>query len=38
MNETDNASERFDVLVAPDPEVLWTDPGLGKDGGCFSKH
>jgi hypothetical protein len=28
MNETDNASERLDVLVVPDSKVLWTDSAL----------
>jgi hypothetical protein len=28
MNETDNASERFDVFVTPDTKVLRTDPAF----------
>ncbi len=38
MNETDDSTQHFDVLVAPDAEVLRADSRLGKNGRCLSKY
>ena len=38
MDEADNPRQRLDVIVAPDAEILRTDPGLGQNRRCFRKH
>ena len=37
MNETDDSTQHFDVLVVPDAEILGTDASFGKNGGCLSQ-
>src|ERR1700682_6220410 len=38
MNKPHDSSQRFNVIVHPDAQVLRTDPALGKNGSCFGKH
>ena len=38
MNETDDSTQHFDVLVVPDAEILGTDASLGKNGGCLGQN
>src|SRR5205807_6581634 len=38
MNEPDDSTQHLDVPVAPDAEVLRTDPSLGEDRCCLGKH
>src|SRR5207245_5337717 len=38
MNKTNNSTQHLDVLVAPDTEILGTDPSLGKNAGCLGQH
>ena len=38
MNEADNSLQWFDMIVAPDAEILRTDAGLGQNGGRFGKN
>src|SRR6266480_7336860 len=38
MNKPDDSTQHFDVLVAPDAEILRTDAPLGKNGRCLSQH
>jgi hypothetical protein len=37
VNETDDPTQHFDVLVVPDTEVLRTDASLRKNGRCLSQ-
>src|SRR6267378_6093576 len=38
MNKPDDASQRFNVIVHPDAQVVRADPALGKNCGGFGKH
>jgi hypothetical protein len=38
MDKPDDSSQRVNVIVHPDAQVLGTDPALGKNCGCFGKH
>src|SRR6266849_6610415 len=38
MNKPDESSQRLNVIIHPDAQVLRTDPALGKNGRCFGKH
>src|SRR6266403_1959534 len=38
MNKPDDSSQRVNVIIHPDAQVLRTDPALGKNGRCFGKH
>src|ERR1700730_11008600 len=38
MNEIDDASERFNVPVFPDAQIVRTDTTLRKNSRCLSKH
>src|ERR1700730_8350248 len=38
MNEPDDSSQRFNVLVTPDAKVLRTNATLGKNGRCLGQH
>ena len=38
MNKPDDSSQRFNVIIHPDAQVLRADPALGKNGSCFGKY
>ncbi len=38
MNKPDDSSQRLDVIVHPDAQVVGTDSALGKNCSCFCKH
>src|SRR6267378_3190915 len=38
MNKPDDSSQRINVIIHPDAQVLRTDPALGKNGSCFGKY
>ena len=38
MNETDDSTQHFDVLVGPNAEVLRTDAPLGENGRCLGQN
>src|SRR4029077_16468509 len=38
MNETDDSTQHFGVLVGPDAEVLRTDASFRKNGCCLGEH
>src|SRR5229473_2068500 len=38
MNKPGDSSQRLNVIVHPDAQVLRTNPALGKNGRCFGKH
>src|SRR5260370_1946368 len=38
MNKPDDSSQRLNVIVHPDAQVLRTNPALGKNSSCFGKH
>ena len=37
MNETDDSTQHFDVLVVPDAEILGTDASFGENGRCLGQ-
>src|SRR5467141_4073618 len=38
MNKPHDPSQRLNVIIHPDAQVLRTNPALGKHGSCFGKH
>src|SRR6266436_1085570 len=38
MNKPDDSSQRLNVIVHPDTQVVRTDTALGKNCSCFGKH